>query len=99
MKKTHKIIGVVLVIIAVGLLARFVVFKTQFDNWGTGLERIDSWQEDYMTAHPNATKEDMKRDFDTSMANLKEWEDAYKSTHPGATSAEVDAAFNAQWDK
>lgn len=97
MTKIQKILMAVLIIVVVFLLARFVVFKAQFDKWGEGLKKIDSWQENYKATHPNATKEDMSEAFDKGISNLKEWQETYKSDHPGATDAEVDTAFKAQW--
>lgn len=102
MNKTQKILTVSLIVVAVvaiGLLARFVVFKKQFDAWGQGLERIGTWQENYKKEHPNATQADMDKDFDNGMAGLKVWKDKYQAEHPNATDVEIDTAFNAQWNK
>ena len=98
MTKSQKILMTILIIVVMGLLARFVVFKTQFDEWGEGLERVGSWQEEYKTKHPNATKKDMDEAFDEGMTNLKKWQEKYKSEHPNATDAEIDAAFKEQWN-
>lgn len=99
MTKFQKVLMTILIIIVIGLLARFVVFKTQFDKWGKGLEQVGSWQEDYKTKHPNATKQDMNEAFDGGMANLKQWQEKYQSEHPNATEAEIDAAFKEQWSQ
>lgn len=99
MTKTQKILMTALIVVVVVLVARFVVFKSQFDKWGEGLERVDSWQNDYKAEHPNATTEDMNKDFDKGMANLKVWQDKYKSEHPNATDVEMNTAFEAQWNQ
>lgn len=87
----------VLIFIVVLLVARFVIFKEQFDRWGEGLERIGSWEADYKQKNPEATKAEMDADFNSSMESLEKWQDAYKQEHPDATDAEVDAAFKAAW--
>lgn len=97
MTKTQKTLMVILIILVVGLLARLVFFKDQFDKWSEGLNNVSTWQKQYKAEHPNATKEDMNNAFDENMTKLKEWQDQYKVEHPGATDAEVDAAFNAQF--
>jgi len=89
----------VLIIVAVLLLGRFVIFKEQFDKWGEGLQRIESWQTQYKKDHPGATKEEMDAAFESGMGNISVWKSQYKQEHPEATDAEVDAAFNAMWKK
>lgn len=86
-----------LIVIAILLLVRFVIFKEQFDNWGEGLDRIGSWETEYKKNNPGATKEDMDNAFDSNMESLKKWQDTYKKDHPDATDVEVDAAFKASW--
>lgn len=98
MTKLQKILMAVLIVIVIVLLARFVVFKKQFDNWGEGLKQVGSWQENYKASNPNATKKDVGDAFDKDMAGLKEWKNKYKSEHPDATEVEIEAAFNAAWD-
>lgn len=88
---------VILVLVVVGLMARFVVFREQFDEWGAGLERIGEWQEDYKAKNPDATKEDMDTDFRVGMEGLEKWKMDYKKDHPDATEAETNAAFDAAW--
>ncbi len=92
---TKNIVIGILIIIVLVLLARFVVFKSQFENFGKGLERIGTWQDDYKKDHPNASKQEMDAAFETNMASLKLWQTKYKDEHPDATKAEMDAAFNA----
>lgn len=94
---TQKVLVIILIIVAVGLLARFVVFKDQFDKWGEGLQRIGSWQDSYKAQHPEATNAEVDAAFNESMTKLKVWQDNYKKEHPEATNAEMEAAFNAQW--
>lgn len=89
----------ILVIAVLVLLARFVVFKKQFDNWEEGIDRIDTWEVEYKKEHPNATKEDTDKAFDDGMSSLKKWQDEYMKNNPGATKAEMDAAFNAAWNQ
>ncbi len=97
MTKTHKIIIGVLVVIVLALLARYVVFAEQFDEWGAGLERISDWEENYRREHPNATDEEVDAAFEAGIANIKVWKEQYKRDNPGATDADADAAFNAAW--
>lgn len=92
----NSIIGIVAVI-AVILLARYVVFAKQFEDWGAGLQRIEDWQTQYKKDHPDATKEEMDAAFDAGIANLKVWKEQYKKDHPGSTDADAEAAFNAAW--
>jgi hypothetical protein len=99
MSKTSKTIIIILVIIVVGLLSRYVIFKNQIDAWGQGLDRISAWQTDYKKQHPNATKEEMDAAFNSGIDNIQKWKDDYKVQNPNATDAEVDAAFNATWKK
>lgn len=79
------------------LLARFVLFREQFDNWSAGLERIGQWQDNYKTEHPEATKDQMDTQFRISIEALEKWKADYKAGHPNATDAEVSAAFDAAW--
>lgn len=97
MTTTQKVLTTIFIFITLGLLARYVVFKTQFDNWSEGVARIEEWQTNYKRENPTATKQEMDADFNTGIANIKAWEESYKQEHPGATDSEVDAAFNAQW--
>lgn len=94
---TRNIIIGIVVIIALALLARYVIFKDKFEQWGAGLERIGTWQENYKRQHPGATKQEVDAAFEASIANLKVWQERYKQEHPNATKAEMDAAFNAQF--
>lgn len=41
----------------------------------------------------------MDEAFSDSMSGLKEWSDNYKKENPDATKTEIDAAFNAAWEK
>jgi hypothetical protein len=95
---TKNIIIGLLVIIVVGLLARYVVFKEQFNEWGEGLERVGQWEEDYRSEHPNATDAEVDAAFKSGIADITVWKEQYKQEHPGATDADADAAFNAAWD-
>jgi len=88
---------VLVVIIALGLLARYVFFKEQFEEWGQGLERITEWQEDYRRDHPDATDEEVDAAFNAGIANIEVWQANYKKGHPNATKEEIDAAFRAQF--
>ncbi len=99
-KRVLKIIlAIVLILVAAGALARFVIFKTQFEQWGAGLERIEQWQTEYKKTHPNASKEEMDAAFRTGIDNITKWKAEYKAAHPGATDAEADAEFNRLWNK
>jgi hypothetical protein len=95
----RNIIISLVIIIALALLARYVVFKKQIDNWGAGLERISAWQDEYRKAHPGASKEEVDAAFKASIANIQLWQAQYKKEHPGATKAEMDAAFSAMFAK
>jgi hypothetical protein len=97
MKTSHKILIAVLAIVVLGLLARYVVFKEKFEEWGAGLERIEQWQADYKRDHPNATEAEMDAAFEASIADIKVWKEQYKRENPGATDADADAAFEAAW--
>ena len=61
---------VIIILVAVILLARYVVFKDKFEEMGEGLERIGTWQENYKREHPNATKAEMDAAFDASSDGL-----------------------------
>lgn len=97
MTKSQKVLFGVLIVIIIGLVARFVVFKEQFDAWGEGLDRIGAWQDEYRQNNLNASKDDMDREFENGMNGLKVWQEKYKQDNPNATKAEMDAAFNSQW--
>lgn len=98
MNKTSKIIIAVLVIIILILLARFVIFKTQIDAWELGLQRIDTWEAQYKSEHPNASKQEIDAAFKSGIQNMSDWKDQYKKDHPDATDTEVDAAFNSSFN-
>jgi len=99
MTTTQKVLMTVLAIIALFLIARYVVFKKHFDEWGRGLERIEEWQTDYKTKNPDATDEQMDADFEAGISNINKWEADYKVENPDATDEEVKAAFDAMWSK
>ncbi len=86
-------------IIIVALALRYVVLKERFDEAKAGLERIGTWQDDYRTAHPGASDEEVDAAFKASMANIELWQAKYKQEHPDASKAEMDAAFNAMFKK
>ncbi len=88
---------VLLVVLVAVLLARFVVFKEQFDQMGEGLQRIETWENDYRRANPDATDEQVDAAFEAAIANLKVWQAQYMKDHPDATKAEMDAAFSAMF--
>ncbi len=92
----YILVGLVAIVI-IALLTRYVFFKEQFEEWGRGLERIGSWQEQYKQDHPNATKPEMDAAFSVGIKGLEQWQTEYKKTHPNATKAEMDAAFTAAW--
>lgn len=96
---TKNVLIAVLVLIVVALLARYVVFKDQIDQWGQGLERIDAWEQNYRAEHPDATDAEVDAAFDAGIANIKVWKERYLQEHPDATEADADAAFNAAWEK
>lgn len=99
-KRVLKIILVIALILATaGILARFVIFKTQFAEFGDGLARIEQWQTEYKKTHPNASKEEMDAAFRTGIDNIAKWKAEYKAAHPGTTDAEADAEFNRLWNK
>ncbi|HEY0980297.1 MAG TPA: hypothetical protein VGE18_02730 [Candidatus Paceibacterota bacterium] len=98
MTTTHKVLVGILIIIVIALLARYVVFKEKFDEWGAGLQRIEDWQTEYKQKNPNASKEEMDAAFEAGMDNITEWKAEYKRDNPGATDAEADAAFSAMWN-
>jgi len=94
---TKNIIIGLLVIVLVALLARYVVFKEQFDEWGEGLERVGEWEDNYRAENPNATDEEVGAAFSAGIENITVWKEQYKQDNPGATDAEADAAFEAAW--
>ncbi len=97
MKTSHKILLGVLIVIALALLARYVVFADQFEEWGAGLERIGEWEQDYRANNPDATDEEVDAAFKSDMAQISLWMERYKAENPGATDADAEAAFNAAW--
>lgn len=97
MTTSQKVLIIVLIIITVGLLTRYVVFKKDFDQWSQGLEHIERWQTEYKAKNPDATEEQMNADFHAGINSVKKWEADYKAEYPGATNEEVKAAFEAQW--
>lgn len=100
MSKTLRyIIAGIGALVLIALLARYVIFKEQFDEWGRGLERIDAWQEQYKQDHPNATKAEMDAAFQAGIQGIEQWQANYKKDHPNATKAEMDAAFTAAWQQ
>ena len=94
----QKIAIVVLVLIVLGLLARYVVFKDAVDEWGAGLERVGTWQEEYRRENPGATDEEVDAAFRAGMANITVWQERYMRENPDATKEEMDAAFEAQFE-
>jgi len=97
MKTITKILISVLVIVILGLLARFVIFKKQFEDMDARFDSMTTWQENYRSEHPDATKEQMDAAFNAGIANIKVWQAQYKKDHPDATKAEMDAAFSAMF--
>lgn len=93
----RTVLIVVAVLAALLLLARYVVFKDAFEEWGAGLERVGAWQDDYRKEHPDATDEEVDAAFKAGIANLAVWRERYKQQHPEATDADIDAAFSAQF--
>ena len=94
-----NILIAVVILIALALVARFVLFKDQFEQWGAGIERVSDWETGYRAEHPNATDAEVDAAFDAGIASLKVWKEQYKQDHPGATDADADAAFTAAWKK
>ncbi|MES2930744.1 MAG: hypothetical protein V4665_03090 [Patescibacteria group bacterium] len=99
MKTSHKVLLVVLILIVVALLARYVVFKDKFNEWGAGLERVSDWQKDYRNKNPNATEAEVDAAFKAGIVDIAVWMEKYKQDHPGVTDADAKAAFNAAWGK
>jgi len=98
-KTLRTTIIAIVAVIAIILLAHYVVFADQFKTWGEGLQKIEAWQTQYKKGHANATKSEMDAAFEAGIDNIKAWQDQYQKDHPGATKAEMDAAFNAMWNK
>jgi hypothetical protein len=98
MTRTYKIVLGILIVIILALLARYVVFAEQFNEWGAGLERVSEWEADYRRQYPNATEEEVRAAFKAGIANITVWKERYKQDHPGTTDAEADAAFKAAWE-
>ena len=97
MTKSQKIlIGVVFTVLVL-LLARYVIFEEQFEDWGQGLERVGEWEQDYRAQNPGATDEEVDAAFESGIADLRVWMERYKRENPGATDADAEAAFNAAW--
>ena len=88
---------VVLVVLALGLLARYVFFAPQMEKMGDDLERIGEWEDNYKAENPDASNKDVSDAFEDGMSNLQERTEKYKAEHPGATDEEIDAAFKAAW--
>lgn len=99
MKTSHKVLIAIIILIALGFIARYTILKDKFDQWGAGLEKIGAWQTNYKKDHPNATKEEMDAAFNSGMANIGVWKAEYKKNNPGASDADADTAFNAAWKK
>lgn len=95
MKNIHYIIIAVLGILVLLLLARYVVFDEQFEEWGEGVERIGEWEENYRTENPNATDAEVDAAFEAGIAEMDLWIESYKRENPGATDAEAEAALGA----
>ena len=95
---TKNIVIGLLVITVLVLLARFVVFEEQFNEWGEDLERVGEWQDNYRAENPDATDEEVDAAFDAGIENITVWKEQYKKDNPGATDAEADAAFEAAWE-
>lgn len=77
------------------MLARYVVFKTQFEERGAGLERISERQENYKKEYPDATKEQMDQARREGMSAIEQRQAEYKENNPNATDEEMDQAWNA----
>ena len=92
-----NIIITILVLIAVILLARYVVFPQQFEEWGAGLTRIQQWEDQYRADHPNATDEEVDNAFRDSIDALEQRKEDYKKNNPGASDEDADKAFNDAW--
>lgn len=99
MKKSHKVLLALVIIVLLAAFARYVVFADQFNEWGAGLERISDWEAGYRAEHPDATDEEVDAAFKAGIANITVWKQQYKQQHPGATDADADTAFNAAWDR
>lgn len=97
MKTSYKVLIAVLIIALLAVVARYVVFAEQFEEWGAGLERVSDWEQDYRKEHPNATDEEVDAALKAGIANITVWKEQYKQEHPGATDADADAAFSAAW--
>lgn len=98
MNKNTKIVIIVLLSLAVMLLAARVVFDKQFDEWGNGLKKIETWQDQYKKDHPDASKDEMDRDFKSGMQGLENWKKEFLRDHPDATEDEIKEAFDAIWN-
>lgn len=101
-KKNHtiKIVLVSLgVLVALFVLARYVVFKNEFEEFGDGLERIEQWQTEYKRNNPEASKEEMDAAFRAGIEDLDKWKLDYMAANPGATEEDAEAEFNRLWSK
>lgn len=95
----EKLLTGILILAIIGLLARFIFFKEQIDEWEKGLERMEQWKEDYREDHPNASKDEVENALKDSLDNLGQWREDYKKAHPDATEEEIDQAWNEAWEK
>ena len=99
MKKSHKVLLGIAVVIVLALGAGYLAFADSFTKWGEGVERISDWEKDYRSKNPEATDKEVDAAFKAGIANITVWMEQYKQEHPGATDADAEAAFNAAWKK
>ena len=99
MKKSHKVLLGIAVVVVLALGAGYLAFADSFEDWGAGVERISDWEKDYRSQHPGATDKEVDAAFKAGIANITVWMEQYKQDHPGATDADAEAAFNAAWKK
>ena len=96
-KKIQNILIIVLVIIILALLARFVIFKNQFNSLGENLEQIGERQDNYKKENPDASKEQINQTREQGMDNIKKREEDYKAQHPDATDEDIQQARDNLW--
>lgn len=92
---TQTIVIIVLVLVVGWLLARFVFFKDQADQFGTDLKKLDQREQQYKADNPWATDEQVDSAFDEGMEGMKQRKATYMANNPWATEEQADAAMDA----
>lgn len=98
--KSSKLLSYVLfviIFIILSLIFSLVFFKTQFDNFGEGIERMEKWKVEYKKDNPNASDEEVDKKLDENLNSLSEWMKTYKKENPGSTDEDAKKAWENAW--